>query len=168
MCVWLFNPPEPSCQPTDKRALGSKGQSQCGLCNCVPPFWKVTGTPGTPYAGLFMPQVLPRNVALFETDLSEPCQWTIPVNLYPVANTQAFYGSMTLVASPTNWSLILVGNPAIGGLPADVAVYNQLHFNFDSRPFRCLSANTFGLDDSLGSGNFTGLPQTVVVQPFWP
>jgi hypothetical protein len=171
MCLWLFNPPEPSCAPVDKRALGSHGQSECGMCACVPPFWKVIGTPGDAYAGLFLNTILARDVPTFETDLFEPCQWTRAVNLFPVATEEHFFGSIILRAGPgtLSWTLTLTGLPAVFPVPADVSIYQQNAFDApDRRPFRCLSPNIFDLDPFLGSGNFTGLPQTITVQPFWP
>lgn len=174
MCMWLFNPPEPSCQPTDYLQIPYSGR--CGSCRCVPPFWKVIGAPSDDYAALYFPALLGRNLTLFEQNLLEPCQWSKAVDLFPIAG-QPFAGRVQLSftsvegsdADNPGWYLALDGLPPIGAVPRDTAWYHQRVFGKpDRRPFRCLSQNIFDLDPALGSGNFTGLPETITIQPFWP
>jgi hypothetical protein len=66
------------------------------------------------------------------------------------------------------WTVTFYGNTETAPGVDDIEVYSQNAFGFpDTRPWRCLNPNTL-YHTGLGSGNFDHMPDSIVVQPFWP
>jgi hypothetical protein len=131
------------------------------------------------YIAQFMgDHVLQRSIDDFEDDPFQTCLWNTSIDLSAIGapftpgSIKLEWTSVTGDGGGDQWFLILTGLPAIGASPADVAFYklNAFALGTDQRPFRCLSQNTFWREDLLGSGNFPvpGLPDSLLVQPFWP
>ena len=173
MCIHLFNPPEPSCQPVTPRdylALPSQ-PSLCGTCQCVPKYWQIFGTakPGaSAYTQLYMAQILRRDLTAFN-NFGHACQWVSLFDLFPVTGSHQFGSIVLLAAGSTGpWTVTFTGLDYPDPIPTDIEGYSQQAFGFpDTRPQRCLNPNTL-YHTGLGSGNFDHMPDSIVVQPFWP
>jgi hypothetical protein len=187
MPISLFNPPCPHADPVVGWWDQQSG-ARCGNCVCVPRYWAldVPYSGSDPYARLFAGRhVLTRTLKSFESDfLSGTCQWAASIDLRSVAGP-GFIGTIVLsetVISATgasagieDWYVIMSGLPAIGAAPPDVAVW-WMHGSIpalgnypDTRPFRCLSPNTFYPRQDAGSGGFLAaeLPAKITLEPFW-
>ncbi len=132
------------------------------------------------YVAQFMgDHVLQRSIDAFEDSNEIGCEWQTSIDLSAIGSPFT-PGSMSLSWTSVEgdgggdqWFLQLNGLPPYGAAPGDVAFYKLNAFAFspiDDRPFRCLSQNTFWREDLLGGGNFPvpGLPDSLLVQPFWP
>ena len=167
MCLWLNNPPAPSCEPTTGY-IDEKTGMKCGNCVCVPKYWLlIAPLTADPYMNLFLGrQVLSRDVAAFQQSFSQQCQWQIRIDLTPAGYTQI--GSTTLYFDGNDWLVQFLGGVPPDPLQPDVANYSLHAFGQpDTRPFRCLKPNIFYLDNLTGSGNFPDLPDSITLQPFW-
>ena len=135
---------------------------------------------GDAYINCFMgDHLLQRSIPDFQDNLFQACVWGTSIDLSAiggpgnVGNIKLEWTSVEGDGGGDQWFLVLLGLPALGAAPADVAFYKLNAFAFspiDNRPFRCLSPNTFWREDLLGGGNFPvpGLPDSLLVQPFWP
>ncbi len=175
MCIHLFNPPAPGCQPVE----GPRGGQPCGLCTCVPPYYQVDagGEPGADYAGSFLGKhILQRDLQAYVTDDQQPCQWDCPiaipgllVNLdsYRPAGWSLYF----LEGSGFNsgWIVRAAGQSYVGDIPPqDVAFYTLQAPGQPQTPFNCLSPTTFWMDSNYGSPQALSiLPQSITIQPFW-
>lgn len=132
------------------------------------------------YVNCFMGKhVLTRDQVAFANNGGLGCAWGCSIDLTPIGaphtpgGINLSYTSVTGDGGGDQWFINLDGLPAIGASPPDVAWYKLNAFAFspiDNRPLRCLTQNTFYREDLLGSGGFPapGLPDTLLIQPFWP
>lgn len=139
-----------------------------------------TSINGDLYVAQFMgDHLLQRSIPDFQDDPFQACRWETSIDLSAIGSPftpgsiKLEWTSVEGDGGGDQWFLILAGLPAEGASPPDVAFYKLNAFAFspiDERPFRCLSPNTFWREDLLGGGNFPvpGLPDSLLVQPFWP
>jgi hypothetical protein len=173
MTLPLFNPPEPGAQPTIPRNELTTGNwtSACGTCISVPKYWQIIGTAkagASPYTQLFMSQILLRDFPSW-TQYPYTCQWTSIFDLFATTGIHQF-GSILLLAGSGQlpWTVTFNGNTRTPPGVDDIEVYSQQAFGFpDTRPWRCLNPNTL-YHTGLGAGNFDHMPDSILLQPFWP
>ncbi|MBI3866829.1 MAG: hypothetical protein HY290_33535 [Planctomycetia bacterium] len=177
MPITLFNPPCPPADPV-VAGLSQRDGQRCGTCICVPRYWQlIASLTGDPYADAFLgKQILTRDLRTFPTDTNADCLWVKGIDLTQLNGGTPAFGSIQLIYTSmdsglgtlgnTGWWVIFTGFHTTG-FPTDVEVYGALGGD-TGRWWKCLKPNTLPRDDSKGGGNFPPMPDSIVVQPFWP
>lgn len=94
MCIHLFNPPSPDCQPTSSAGPGFPGYGLCGRCSCIPKHFRIdvqqvfTGVGGVDdlMSNLAGTWILTRRIAKYPSFLFQKC-----VFLSRPLDTSSFY-----------------------------------------------------------------------------
>jgi hypothetical protein len=172
VCIFLLNPPEPSCQPVragEHYTRDGLSGRKCGACRCVPRYWQLIVPPVA-----FLPEfggrhtLVRRDPEVFERNQQFPCAWDGPT--FPSAGGLGWWSLSYLSANDVLPNDETFGNrygPGwvvwatwSGGVGESYAIYPLF-----GGPFRCLHGNTFPLDLDAIIGSF---PDTLQLEPYWP
>lgn len=189
MTLWLYNPSEPTGQPTspgppeiyDSSRYGRADlftRGLCGNCAACPPVWRmvVPLITGNPYAGDYAGNVYFRRVpydysGVFTDYFASKCSWS-SIASEPIADANRYQGpygdgwqiTFELNGEENGYTWSLYSPTETGNLLGDPA---NSRWICRSR-FRCLQENTFQLYDNAGAGYaFPYAPESLTITPHY-